>query len=175
MPPMPHYTPRQPVLSALAAVLLLGALAARVPAADPQKEILDGLRLSGHYGEAIDYLNHARANPATPKTFADAIEYELAVTRIDAAAGLAEAERDKALQLAQESLTKFLADQPQGGLAAAARLQLGNVLFDRGRLQRMLAGQYEGPARQEHLEAARRLLRQAGATGPASTRRPTRN
>ena len=130
----------------------------------------------GHYDEAIDYLEHARANPGTPKTFAETIEYELAVTRIDAAAGLAEAQRDKPLQLAQEALTKFLADQPRHALAAAARSQLGNVLFDRGRLQRILAGQYEGQARQEHLEAARGLLRQADEQlGGASTKRPTRN
>ena len=152
--------PRQPVLLALLAAILLGGC--RSPqAADPQKEILDGLRAKGHYDEAIDYLQHARANPGTPKTFAETIDYELAVTRIDAAASLAETERDKPLQLAQEALTKFLADQPRHALAAAARVQLGNVLFDRGRLQRMLAGQYEGPARQKHLEAARGLLRQA--------------
>ncbi len=36
-----------------------------------------------------------------------------------------------------------------------------NALFDRGRVQRMQAGQYEGQARQEHLEAARQLLHQA--------------
>ena len=63
----------------------------------------------------------------------------------------------------------------QHALAAAARSQLGNVLFDRGRLQRMLAGQYEGAARQKYLEAARELLRQADDIGPASIKRPTRN
>ena len=67
-------------------MILLGANAAYVAAADPQKEILDGLRAKGHYNEAIDYLQHARANPGTPKTFAETIDYELAVTRIDAAA-----------------------------------------------------------------------------------------
>ena len=65
------------------------------------------------------------------------------------------------MQLAQESLTKFLAEQPQHALAAPARAQLGNVLFDRGRVQRLLAGQYAGTAGQEHIEAARRLLLQA--------------
>ena len=149
--------------------------------ADPQKEILDGLRAKGHYDEAIDYLQHARTNPGTSKTFAETIDYELAVTRIDAAAGLTETGapgtpgRDGPLHLAQQALTKFLADHPQHALAAEARGQLGNVLFDRGRLQRMLAGQYEGQARQQHLEAARGLLRQAESTGPASIKQPTRN
>ena len=69
--------------------------------------------------------------------------------------------RNKPLNWPRKSLTKFLADQPRHALAAEARLQLANVLFDRGRLQRMLAGQYEGQARQEHLEAARGLLQQA--------------
>ncbi|MGO9114927.1 MAG: hypothetical protein ACLP9L_37420 [Thermoguttaceae bacterium] len=156
---MDIFLPRQPILSAILAVLLLGAGAA--PAADPQKEILNGLRAKGHYDEAIDYLQHARANPDTPKTFAETIDYELAVTQIDAAAGLAETRRDQTLQLAQEALTKFLADQPHHALAAAARAQLGNVLFDRGRLQRMLAEQYEGQARQKYLEAARGLLHEA--------------
>ena len=99
--------------------------------------------------------------PARRRPSRKRIDYELAVTQIDAAAGLAESQRDEPLQLAQEALTKFLADQPQHALAAEARVQLGNVLFDRGRLQRMLAGQYEGQARQQHLEAARGLLRQA--------------
>jgi hypothetical protein len=158
---MDHFISRQSILSALLAVVLLGTDAACARAADPHKEILDGLRANGRYDEAIDYLRHARANPATPKTFAETIDFELAVTRIDAAAGLAEPQRDKPLQLAQESLTKFLAEQPRRDLAATARCQLGNVLFDRGRLQRLLAGSYEGSARQERLEAARGLLRQA--------------
>ncbi len=156
---MGPFPPRQPVLSAILAVLLLGAAAA--PAADPQKEILDGLRTKGHYDEAIDYLQHARANPGTPKTFAETIDYELAVTRIDAAATLAETQRDQPLRLAEEALAKFLAEYPRHALAAAARGQLGNVLFDRGRLQRLLAGQYEGQAREKYLEPARGLLRQA--------------
>ena len=41
-------------------------------------------------------------------------------------------------QLAQESLTKFLADHPQHALSAAARSQLGGVLFDRGAYDQML-------------------------------------
>ena len=46
--------------------------------------------------------------------------------------------------------------------APAADPQKGpDSLLDRGRLQRTLAGQFEGPARQDHLEAARGLLRQA--------------
>ncbi len=158
---MDRINSHQLILPALLGVILFGTCTAFAPGADSQKETLDGLRAKGHYNDAIDYLEHARANPTTPKNFADTIDYELAVTRIDAAARLTDAERDKSLQLAQEALTKFLAGQPQHTLAAAARSQLGNVLFDRGRLQRMVAGQYEGAARQKYLEAARDLLRQA--------------
>ncbi|MEI8374830.1 MAG: hypothetical protein WCJ35_18560 [Planctomycetota bacterium] len=154
---------RQPklVLSVLLAVILLSAIAVRALAADPRKEILNGLRAKGHYDEAIDYLQHAQANSSTQKTFLETIDYELAVTRIDSAASMAETQRDQPLQLAQESLIKFLADHPQHTLTTAARAQLGNLLFDRGRLQRMLAGQYEGQARQKYLKAARGLLSQA--------------
>ncbi len=152
---------RQLVQPFLLAVILLGTITAPASAADPQKEILNGLRAKGHYDEAIDYLQHSRANSSTPKTFLETINYELAVTRIDSAVGMAETQRDQPLQLAQESLTKFLADHPQHTLATAARAQLGNLLFDRGRLQRILAEQYEGQARQKHLETARGLLRQA--------------
>jgi tetratricopeptide (TPR) repeat protein len=158
---MDRYRLRKPALPALLAVVLLGALAASVPAADDQKEVLDGLRAKGHYNEAIDYLQHARANPGTPGSFADTIDYELAVTQVDASAGMAETERDKPLQLAQETLTRFLTAHRQHALTGAACQQLGNVLFERGRLQRMLAGQYQGQARQMHLDAARGLLRQA--------------
>ena len=41
-------------------------------------------------------------------------------------------------------------------------IRANELLFERGRLQRMQAGQYEGRARQEHLETARGLLREAG-------------
>ena len=144
----------------MGAPILLGA-AAYAPAADPQKETLDALRAKGHYAEAIDYLRHARANPGTPKTFAESIDYELAITHIDAAAGLAETQRDGPLQQAQEALEKFLAGQPRHALAAEARGQLASVLFERGRLQRKLAAQYEGQTRQKRLEEARGLLQQA--------------
>ena len=146
---------------ALLAVFLLGMLSAYALGADQPKETLDALRSQGHYDEAIDFLQHARTNPGTPKAFAQTIDYELAVTRIDAAAGLPEAQRDQPLQLAQESLTKFLADQPQHARAAEARCQLGSVLLDRGRLQRVLADEHEGAERQKYLEAARGLLHQA--------------
>ena len=152
----------QPACRLILAVILLGAALACASAADPQKEILDGLRTKGHFAEAIDLLEHAKANPATPKSFAATIEYELAVTRIDWAAGLPESERDKPLELAQEGLAKFLADQPRHALAEEARGQMVNVLFDRGRVQRVLAAEYQGQARQDRLEAARRLLKQAG-------------
>ncbi len=146
---------------ALLAVFLLGMLSAHALGADQQKETLDALRSQGHYDEAIDFLQHARTNPGTPKAFAQTIDYELAVTRIDAAAGLPEAQRDQPLQLAQESLTKFLADQSQHARTAEARCQLGSVLLDRGRLQRVLADEHEGAERQKYLEAARGLLHQA--------------
>jgi len=158
---MSRLTLRQSVLPTLLGVILLGTGSALAPAAEGQKEILDGLRTKSHFDEAIDYLQHARANPGTPQAFAETIDYELAVTQIDASANLAEAERDRHLQLAQEALTKFLAERPRHALADAARSQLGSVLFDRGRLQRLLAGQFEGPARQQRLEAARELLRQS--------------
>ena len=153
----------KPLASTLLAIVLLAASAAEALGAQAPKEIVDGLRAKGRYEEAIDYLQHAQANPATPKSFAETIAYEMAVTRIDAAAGMADAQRDKPLQQAQEALTKFLADQPQHKLANTARAQLGNVLLDRGRMQRILAGQYEGQARQKQLEVGRGLLRQADA------------
>jgi hypothetical protein len=152
---------RHPILPALLALSLLAAAARPVAAAESQKEILDGLRASGHYDEAISYLQHARANPDTPQAFAETIDYELAVTEIDAAFRLVETERDKRLQQAQDLLTKFLAEHPQHGLAAVARSQLGNLLFDRGRLRRKLAEQLQGPTWQQHMQAARELLHQA--------------
>jgi hypothetical protein len=168
---MHRFAFHQSVLLALLVTVLPGTLwvaAAPALAADRQKETLDALRAGGHYEEAISYLQHARANSDTPKSFADAIDYELGVTQIDWAASLATVfplreggERDKRLQLAQESLKKFLADHPQHALAAAARSQLGNAMFDRGRLRTMLAGQFAGSTRQQHLQSARELLQTA--------------
>jgi tetratricopeptide (TPR) repeat protein len=149
-------------LPLLLALIFLGGATKPAQAADSQKETLDGLRAGGHYAEAIAYLQHARTDSHTDATFAETIDFELGVTEIDAAAGLAESDRDAHLQRAQQSLTKFLADHPQHVLCPAARAQLGNVLLDRGRLRRMMGGQFEGPTRQQHMEAARGLLRQAG-------------
>ena len=157
---MHRFAVGQPVCSALLTAILLGTSLKSALAADAQKEILDGLRREGHYQAAIDYLQHTLADTATPQAFAETIPYELALTRIDAAAA-GRAPHNNALQLAQEALTKFLADRPRHALAGAAAVQLGNVLLDRGRSQRMLGQQYEGQGRQKLMEAARGLLQQA--------------
>ena len=157
--PMLGKIPRQLVPSLFLAGLLAGLLAPGLFAASPQKQILDGLRAKGDFDGAINYLQQARTNPALPKSFAETIDYELAMTHIDAVRQASEADRDTHYQLAQDALKTFLVDHPRHVLATAARSQLASVLFDRGRWQRSLGEQHEGGERQKQMEAARELFR----------------
>ena len=56
-----------------------------VVAATPQKQALDALRAKGDYSAAVDYLQRLRSTAGLPQEFAETIDYELAVTHIDAA------------------------------------------------------------------------------------------
>ena len=125
------------------------------------------MRAKGDYAAAVDYLQHLRSTPGLPKDFAETIDYELAVTHIDAAGQAIEGERDKHYQLAQEALRSFLADHPKHALAAAAQAQLGSVLLDRGRRQRSLGEQRDGVERQKLMETARGCLAESEAVWSA--------
>jgi tetratricopeptide (TPR) repeat protein len=153
--------------SLILVLALLVAITRHSLAADPQKEILDSLRAKGDYAAAADYLVRLRANPALPKDFGETIDYELAVTHIDAARQAVDGERDKHYELAQETLQSFLAGHPKHALAPAAKSHLGSLLLDRGRLQRCLGEQREGAARQKLMEAARGYLGQSDAAWSA--------
>jgi cellulose synthase operon protein C len=159
---MAHLASRQSTLSVLLIAALLGPSAEVVRAVDESPAgILAALRAKGHFKEAIEYLEHARTDPNTPKAILEAIDYELAVTRIDAAERMSESQREELLIQAQKLTAKYLADHPQHIRVAEARSQFSNLLFERGRLQRILAEPYEGQSRQKRMEAARELLHQA--------------
>jgi tetratricopeptide (TPR) repeat protein len=147
---------------------LLVFLAAPALAADPQKEILDGLKAKGDYAGAADYLQKVRTNPGLPSGFAETIDYELAVVQIEAARRAVEGERDSRYQLAQEALKSFLADHSKHSLASSAESLLGNMLLERGRLLRCLGEQRVGAERQKYMASARDYLAQSDAVWTAA-------
>ncbi len=79
----------------------MGLTVGPVRAADPQKEILDGLKAKGDYAAAADYLQKVRTNPGLPSSFAETIDYELAAVHIEAARRAVQGDRDAHYRLAQ--------------------------------------------------------------------------
>ena len=159
--PMSHIVSPSRVPVVTLAVLLTGLFAPLALAADPQKEILDGLKAKGDYAGAADYLQKVRTNPGLPSGFAETIDYELATVHIEAARRAVEGERDTHYRLAQEVLKSFLADHAKHSLVPAAQSLLGNMLLERGRLQRSLGEQRVGAERQKLMDSARDYLAQS--------------
>ena len=155
------------MLAVLAAVVI-SFFAAPILAADPQKEILDGLKAKGDYAAAADYLQKVRTNPGLPSGFAETIDYELAVVHIEAAHRVLQGDRDSHYRLAQEALKSFLSDHPKHSLAPAAQSLLGNLLLERGRLERRVGEQRVGAERTKIMEAARDYLAESDADWTAA-------
>jgi tetratricopeptide (TPR) repeat protein len=165
---MSHFIARCRLPLIALSALLVGLLAAPLVAADPQKEILDGLKAKGDYAAAADYLQKVRTNPGLPSSFAETIDYELAVVHIEAARRPPDGERDAHYRLAQEALKSFLADHAKHALAPAAQSLLGNMLMERGRMQRSLGGERAGEERAKFMKSARDYLAQSDAVWTAA-------
>ena len=99
----------------------------------PPGKFLDGSCERGLNELAIDYLDQMRNSSAAPADFKQTIDYDkgvLLLADLDAAA-----DRPGRLAAAEKCLATFLQQQPAHPSAISARVQLGRVLTERGRLQ----------------------------------------
>jgi hypothetical protein len=98
-------------------------------------EFLAGLRERGYFDMAREYLERMRTSPLASKSFQEAVDYELGITLIDACKAERVATR-KALLLdeAQKAFDRFIQERPAHADVAMARMQLANVLVERGKI-----------------------------------------
>jgi len=126
------------------AILLLGCLCAgwmcapsAFGAGERCQEFLDALRSPerGYYDTALDYLESMRNSPLAGKTFQEAIEYEVGLTRFMASRMLPPAERERELEKAKDCFQNFLMEHSRHSQAIVAERHLANILVERGRLK----------------------------------------
>jgi len=104
-------------------------------AVEPARDFLKALREKGYYEEAIEYLDSVQSNPGVPVEFKETLLYERGLTLVEGSRHKRDnALREKDLNNAQESLRKFVAENPEHLLAMAAQSQTGNVTMERGHM-----------------------------------------
>jgi tetratricopeptide (TPR) repeat protein len=127
-----NHASRLMILSLLASVVLLGALAVPARAVEPAQAFLDGLRDRQYFDVAAEYLDSAQDNPNIPTQFKQTLLYEKGLTLITGANFTRDSVlREKQLDEGQTALAQFIGQQPNHLLATAARNQMANVLVKR--------------------------------------------
>ncbi len=121
--------------SLLAGIVIL-ALAGGGRTEEPVAAFLDALRESGYYDAALMYLDQMEQSPLAPAAFRARIAYERGVTMVMAASIDRDlTSREQKLNNAQISLEAFIRDRGDDPLAALARRQFGNLVYERARLK----------------------------------------
>lgn len=109
-------------------------LAAPAGGQEPFREFLDGLRRRQLFDTALDYLDQARTNPLVIEADRTAILYEEGRCLVEGARTLRDVnKRLGQLDAARIKFDLFLKESPDHPLAAAAGIQLGQVLVERGK------------------------------------------
>lgn len=138
----------------LIAVLSAACVISTCPSlsAEPSVESLDGLRQRGSFEAALEYLDRAEKDPATPQDFLAIISYERGLTLLQTlhtdSDPMSKANR---LDEAEASFGRFIKEHADHELVLSARLQLGNALVERGWLLKT----------NRDLEGAREVFKQA--------------
>lgn len=110
-------------------------LPARLEAAEPFQQFLDGLREQALYDVALDYLTQMETSPVATPAIREVIPYEQARTMIEAARIEKDSSlRKKQLDVARDKLEQFLKSHSNHPLVGSAAMQLGNVIVERGRM-----------------------------------------
>lgn len=113
-------------------LVLCGVSTAR--AAEPVQEFLDALRQRQMFDIASDYLEGLRTDPTIDAETKAVIPYEQARLIVDDSSNQRDAAvRMKELEDARAKFEEFLQANAEHAMAGMARLQLGNVLVQRGR------------------------------------------
>lgn len=149
------------VLAWTAAVVCVGIPGAE--AGEPVEQFLEGLRRRGWFDTALDYVEWARTSPLVGDEDKRGLDYQAAVTLVEGAKLQTDPQKRLAqLDQAREKFAAFVAAQPNHPAAAAAGLQLGNVLVERGKTFAEKAGRPSaGPDKESLLTQARELFGQA--------------
>jgi tetratricopeptide (TPR) repeat protein len=151
--------------SARAATIGLGLLVAALAAApwsttradEPFLQFLDGLREREMFDAALMYLDDIEKSPLANETIKLRIPYERGKTLVDST----RSDRDpkskgRALDQARDELQAFVKANPSHPFAGAATLELGKVVYERGRLYaEMMATPKNAPQKDQLAKQAR--------------------
>jgi hypothetical protein len=106
------------------------------PGGEPARQFLQGLRDRGYYDSAVEYLNQMKTSKLAPVDLREAMLYELATVLIEASRQQRDIVlREKQLDEARDSLSRFVAQNPDHPLVNSANGQLGNLLVERARIK----------------------------------------
>ena len=117
-------------------VILVVFFGRPLPAAEPARAFLDGLRSRGYHDTAMDYLDQMQVSSLAPAELRDSILYEKSQLLVDAS----RSERDSAVRVrqinqAQQWLEQFIRAQSTSPKINAARNQIGGLFVERARLK----------------------------------------
>ncbi len=116
--------------------LLLASLASPSWGVEPAQEFLDELLNRGYTDIAIEYLDKAKNSPAVPVAFKKTYLYQRGKALMKGAEMQRDqALREKTLNEAHQTFSKFIEEQPDNNLALDCRSQLGNVVVERARMR----------------------------------------
>lgn len=105
-------------------------------AAEEARHFLDALRDEGYIDMALEYIEQLRTSPLCPEDMKGSLDYEAAITLMSGSLATQDPKlRTKYLDDARDKFEAFLKANPTDALAAGARMQLANVLVERGRFK----------------------------------------
>lgn len=130
---------------------------------------IDGLRSRGYFDLALDAIDEARKDPATPDSLRQNLDYREAKVLVEAATRDTDPEVSLArLDKAKTKLEAFLRANPDGPDTSEALVSLANLQYERGRTEVYFAGEMKTPQdRENRLVAGRRFY---GSAREAFTR-----
>ncbi|RUL88883.1 tetratricopeptide repeat protein [Tautonia sociabilis] len=118
---------------------------------------LEGLRDRGYFDLADDYLDRLRDDPQLPEGIAPLLAFERGRGKIEESQVAQDLERrDLLLDQARSAFDAFLREYPTHELAPEAKVQLAQVLYQRGQTAALKADEAERPEERDTLLAAAR-------------------
>ncbi len=103
-------------------------------AEEPVQKFLDGLRSREMYDMAEEYLESLRTNPFIPAETKEIVPFEQGRTLVESSRSIRDLDlRMKELDKARARFEEFANASSTHPLVASAKIQLGNVLIERGR------------------------------------------
>ncbi|WP_152049923.1 tetratricopeptide repeat protein [Tautonia marina] len=157
----------------IAAVLVLASCVCSIAEARQEQAVdapssrslrfLEGLRERGYFDLADEYIASLRADPATPDELKPILAFEEGRNKLREAEVALELERrDLLLDQGRAAFDAFLKNHPSHELAVEAKVQLAQVLYQRGQTAVLKADESEDPTdREAKLAAARAAFAEA--------------